>query len=242
MIKMICFIKRKVGLSLEDFREHWLHSHGPLVASLPDFRRHIVRYEQNCRLDSDYERDQGSASEGFDGVTIQWFESRREFYAFALEPSYKDTIFVDEGKFLDRSSISFLLCHAPDVIFDQAAERAKAGVKLIAMLQRLPELDRDAFRRHWENDHAGIFRNTPELVRHIVTYHQHRRLDKDYERDQGGGFDGVTEQWYASQSDFDAFVREPLFAEKVYPDERKFLMQSQTRWMLTRAPDVIIEP
>ena len=242
MIKMICFIKRKVGLSLEDFREHWLHSHGQLVASLPDFRRHIVRYEQNCRLDSDYERDQGSASEGFDGVTIQWFESRREFYAFALEPSYKDTIFVDEGKFLDRSSISFLLCHEPDVIFDEAAERAKAGVKLIAMLQRLPELDRDAFRRHWENDHAGIFRDTPELARHIVAYHQHRRLDKDYERDQGGGFDGVTEQWYASQSDFDAFVREPLFAEKVYPDERKFLMQSQTRWMLTRAPDVIIEP
>ena len=102
MIKMICFIKRKVGLSLEDFREHWLHSHGPLVASLPDFRRHIVRYEQNCRLDSDYERDEGSASEGFDGVTVQWFESRRDFYAFALEPSYKDTIFIDEGIIVEQ--------------------------------------------------------------------------------------------------------------------------------------------
>lgn len=241
MIKMICFLKRKVGLSRDDFREHWLHRHGPLVASLPDFRRHIVRYEQNCRLDSDYARDEDGAVAGFDGVTIQWFASRRDFYSFAMEPSYKDTIFLDEAKFLDRASLSFLLCHEPDVVFDDAPARATAGVKLIAMLQRLSELDRDAFRQHWATAHAGIFRDTPELARHVVAYHQHRRLDKDYERDEGGGFDGVTEQWYASHRDFDAFVREPAFAERVFPDERTFLLQSETRWMLTRAPDVIIE-
>ena len=242
MIKMVCFIKRKAGLSLDDFREHWLHRHGPLVASLPDFRRHIVRYEQNCRLDSDYQREEGGAKHGvgFDGVTIQWFESRRDFYAFAMEPSYRDTIFLDEGRFLDRGSISFLLCHEPEVVFDDEAARSKAAVKLIAALQRLPGSDRAAFRRHWATSHAAIFRDTPELARHIVAYHQHRRLDEDYERDEGGGFDGVTEQWYASRSDFDAFVREPAFAEKVFPDERKFLLQSETCWILTRAPDVII--
>jgi hypothetical protein len=242
VIKLICFIKRKPGLSLEDFREHWLNNHGPLIASLPDFRRHIIRYEQNCRVDSDYERDRAGASEGFDGVTVQWFESRRDFYAFAMEPSYKDTIFVDEERFLDRSAISFLLCHEPEVVFDDEPARARAEVKLIAMLQRLPEQSRDDFRQHWSSHHAAIFRDTPELSRHVVAYHQHRRLDKDYERDAGGGFDGVAEQWYASKSDFDAFIREPAFAEEVFPDEQKFLVQSQTRWILTRAPDVIIEP
>jgi hypothetical protein len=242
VIKLICFIKRKAGLSRSAFREHWLQRHGPLVASLPDFRRHIVRYEQNCRLDSDYERDEGGEGSGYDGVTVQWFESRRDFYAFAMEPSYKDTIFIDEDRFLDRASISFVLTEDADIVFDDDPARNAAGVKLIAALQRLPALDRDAFRHHWATQHAAIFRDTPALARHVAAYHQNRRLDKDYERDQGGGFDGVTEQWYASENDFQAFVREPAFAEKVFPDERKFLVQSQTRWILTRAPDVIIEP
>ena len=245
MIKLICFIKRKAGLSRSDFRDHWLNRHGPLVAGLPDFRRHIIRYEQNCRLDSDYERDEGAAGgegNGYDGVTVQWFEAREDFYAFAMEPSYKDTIFIDEGRFLDRTSISFVLCEEPDIVFDDEPARATASVKLIAALQRLPEIDRDAFRQHWGTRHAAIFRDTPELARHVVAYHQNRRLDEDYERDQGGGFDGVTEQWFSSESDFQAFVRAPAFAEKVFPDEREFLVQSRTRWMLTRAPDVIIEP
>jgi hypothetical protein len=242
VIKLICFVKRKAGLSRSDFREHWLQRHGPLVASLPDFRRHIVRYEQNCRLDSDYARDERAGGDGYDGVTVQWFETRRDFYAFAMEPTYKDTIFIDEDRFLDRASISFVLCEEPDIVFDDESARSAAGVKLIAALQRLPEIDRDAFRSHWATRHAAIFRDTPELARHVVAYHQNRRLDKDYERDQGGGFDGVTEQWFASQGDFDAFVREPAFAERVFPDERKFLVPERTRWMLTRAPDVIIEP
>ena len=99
MIKLICFIKRKPGLSRDDFREHWLHNHGPLIAGLPDFRRHVLRYEQNCRLDSDYERDQ-AGSAGFDGVTIQWFESRRDFYAFAGE--HKDPRPVPIGLLLEH--------------------------------------------------------------------------------------------------------------------------------------------
>ena len=111
----------------------------------------------------------------------------------------------------------------------------------IAMLQRRSDTEREAFRRHWSQQHASIFRDTPELARHIVGYDQQRRLDRDYERDKGSGYDGVTEQWYASLDDFRAFVAEPAFAEKVFPDERTFLAPERTQWILTRPPDVIIE-
>ena len=242
MIKLICFIRRKPGMTVEAFREHWLERHGPLVAGLPEFRRHIIRYEQNCRIDEDYERDSASDGQTFDGVTVQWFESRRDFIAFATEPIYRETIYVDEGRFLDRSGISFVLTEEPGRIIDGEARRESSELKLIAMLMRRPDVDREGFRKHWATTHAAIFRDTPELARHIIGYDQNRRLDADYDRDAGGGFDGVTEQWYESLDAFRAFVAEPAFAERVFPDERNFLLPERTRWIVTRAPDVIIRP
>jgi hypothetical protein len=237
LIKLICFIKKKPGLSVADFRDHWLNQHGPLIDGLPDFRRHIVRYEQNCRLDADYERDR---EPGFDGVTVQWFQSRRDFYSFAMEPSYKDTIYLDEEKFLDRSTLSFLLTDEPDVVIDGKGQRESADVKLIAMLQRKADIDREAFRKHWAAGHASIFCDTPGLAQHIIGYDQNRRLDGDYDRDGGQGFDGVTEQWFASYDAFTRYIAEPAFASKVFPDERKFLVPEHTQWIVTRRPDVII--
>jgi uncharacterized protein (TIGR02118 family) len=222
------------------FREHWRDRHGPLIRSLPDFRRHVLRYEQNPRLDEDYARDTADAP-GFDGVTVQWFDSRRDFYAFATEPSYRETIFVDEERFIDRSSLAFLLCEEPTSIIGRGDDRARAGAKLIAMLQRRDDLDREAFREHWSTTHAALFRDTPELARHIVAYDQQRRLDGDYDRDAGGGFDGVTEQWYTSYDTFLRLVAEPALKSSVLPDERKFLRPERTQWLVTRAPDVIID-
>ena len=46
MIKLVCFLKRKDGLTREEFYDHWENRHGPLIAGTPELARHIVRYEQ----------------------------------------------------------------------------------------------------------------------------------------------------------------------------------------------------
>ena len=46
----------KPGMSREDFRKHWTDVHGPLVAGIPEERRHTAYYAQYPRLDSDYDR------------------------------------------------------------------------------------------------------------------------------------------------------------------------------------------
>ena len=108
------------------------------------------------------------------------------------------------------------------------------------MLQRRADTDRDAFRNHWAGEHASIFRDTPELSRYIIGYDQNRRLDKDYDRDGGAGFDGVTEQWYETYDAFLKYIAEPAFGSVVFPDEQKFLIPERTQWIVTRRPDVII--
>ena len=237
MIKLICFLKRKPGLSPEEFRDHWLTRHGPLVRDTSDFARHIVRYEQNHRLDSDYEREKGG---GFDGVTVQWFREVKDFYALAKEPAYRETIFPDEDRFLDRSSLDYILTQDSEVVIDRARSQRTPELKLLCLLERNAALDRRRFHEHWRGVHGPLFRDAPGLARHLIGYEQNHRLEKDYSRDAGGGYDGVAENWFGSRREFEEFVGEPEYAQKIAPDEAFLIRRETVRFVLTRPPDLII--
>ena len=104
MIKLVAFLKRKPGLTREEFEDHWLHRHAPLIANTPELARHIVRYEQHRRT-PDHE---WMGSPEYDGITIQWMESPKSFEAFVNEPKYLELIYPDEERFLDRDGICLL--------------------------------------------------------------------------------------------------------------------------------------
>ena len=112
MVKLICFVKRKPGMSPEDFHQYWREKHGPLVAATLS-GQHAVRYEQNHRAMADYARD----PDGFDGVTEQWFSSLEDFWESVKEPDYAE-IAADIEKFLDTSQLVFVMTEEPDVIID----------------------------------------------------------------------------------------------------------------------------
>lgn len=112
MIKLVAFLKRKPDMTAEEFSDHWLNRHAPLIAGTPELARHIVRYEQ---LPFD------AGTEGYDGVTIQWMESRASFEAFVAEPAYLELIYPDEGRFLDRDAIVWMVSDEPRVAIDGPA-------------------------------------------------------------------------------------------------------------------------
>ena len=236
MIKLVCFLRRKPGMSRDDFHGHWLESHGPLIARTPELAQHLVRYEQNHRLDADYARDP-EGEPGFDGATVQWLDSFRSFTEFVREPAYAELIAPDEASFLDRDSLTLLFTDDDDVKI--AGARTKAEVKLLCLIARKPGLTPEAFHEHWAGPHARIFQETAELSRHIVGYHQSHRLAKDYDRD-AEGFDGLAEQWYESLAHFQQMVAEPSVAERVTPDEERFIDRPRLTFVLSRQPDVII--
>lgn len=239
MIKLVCFFRRKPGMSVEDFHAHWRGRHGPLIAETPELARHIVRYEQNHRLRSDYPRD-ASGSPGFDGATIQWLESLEAFQEFVREPKYAERIRPDERTFLDRDSLRLFFSENDDVKIE--GNRGNAGVKLLALLKRKPGVTPAEFHRYWAGPHASLFADTPEIARHILAYHQNHRLEKDYRRDAQGvaGFDGLAEQWYTDLSAFQQMFAESLYREKVPADEERFVDRPAIEFMLSQPPDVII--
>jgi uncharacterized protein (TIGR02118 family) len=113
VIKLICFLKRKPGMTPEEFHDYWRDKHGPLVASTKS-ASHVRRYEQNPRALRDYKRD-GTDDDGWDGVTEQWFDSVDEFYASLKEDDYQ-LIDEDTHRFLDVPRLQFILTEEPRVI------------------------------------------------------------------------------------------------------------------------------
>jgi EthD domain len=104
--KLFAAIHRRRGTTVEEFREHWRTGHASVNRDTPSIARHILRYEQNVA------QDDGE----FDGVTIQWFENAREFFAMATEPEQATVVEPDEADLLDRATLEWILTDAEHTV------------------------------------------------------------------------------------------------------------------------------
>jgi len=114
MVKLVAFLKRRDGMTLDEFYEHWEGTHGPLIRSTPELARHLVRYEQHRRVPE----PSWAGTKGYDGITIQWLDSVEAFSAFCAEPKYAELIEPDEERFLDRDSLIWMITDEPIVTID----------------------------------------------------------------------------------------------------------------------------
>ena len=246
MIKLVCFIRKRPEIEIPAFRKHWRENHGPLIESLPKLRRHLVRYEQNHRLDADYAREAAQekpeppGARAYDGSTIMWFDSMREYHAFANEPDYAEHIAPDEAKFMDRAQTLFFFTEEENVQFGDASTQAQAEVKLLALLRRRPDLSAEQFHAHWAGPHARLFAENDALRKHILAYQQNHRFSEDYTRDPATTWDGLAEQWYASMEAFGLGAGGAPFHELVAPDEERFIDRPATQFILSAPPEVIV--
>jgi uncharacterized protein (TIGR02118 family) len=113
MVRLTCLLRRKDGLTPAEFHAHWRDVHGPLIAASLS-GRHVVRYEQHPRSLDDYAGD----DDGFDGVTVQWFESMDAYRAHMEEPDF-GAIWKDIENFLDTDRLHFILTEHPRLVMGE---------------------------------------------------------------------------------------------------------------------------
>ena len=114
MVRLTCLLRRNDGLSPEEFHEHWRTVHGPLIAASVS-GSHVLRYEQHPRPLSSY----GAVDDGgYDGVTMQWFDSMASYDAHMAEPDFP-AIWDDISTFLDLDRLEFVVTAEPYVVFDR---------------------------------------------------------------------------------------------------------------------------
>jgi uncharacterized protein (TIGR02118 family) len=111
MVRLTCLLRRKDGLTPAEFHAHWRDRHGPLIAASAS-GRFVVRYEQHPRPLDDYA---GDDDPGFDGVTVQWFESMDDYRSHMAEPDFPE-IWADIERFLDPDRLHFILTEHPRLV------------------------------------------------------------------------------------------------------------------------------
>ncbi len=78
MVKLVYCVRRKAGMTLEEFQKRWLEVHGPLVKKLREQMPQVRRYVQSHTIAESRANDGLRASRGtrqpYDGITEVWFD------------------------------------------------------------------------------------------------------------------------------------------------------------------------
>jgi hypothetical protein len=109
----MAFLKRKDGLSVEEFKHYYENHHVDLFRDYlqdPGIERYWRRYL--TPIQPTVAGRPVAQDSGFDCVFELWFSSNRGFYEDFIggrigDQKFKDLIAEDEEKFLDRKSIIF---------------------------------------------------------------------------------------------------------------------------------------
>lgn len=114
MIRLTALLRRNPALTADEFHAHWRDVHAAKILSVPGIDRWLVRYEQHPRLAAG--PGHWSGSEGFDGVTVQWYRSLADFEAMIADPEYRRIVGPDEEHLLDLANSVYLLTDEPRVV------------------------------------------------------------------------------------------------------------------------------
>lgn len=155
MLKVIGLVKRKRGLTVDEFSTYWYEKHAPLGFRELPRRIAIKRYVQNYVAPLHEEQEYP-----FDGVVELCFDDREAYEEWRTWfKSDQAQALVDDGlNFMDYSTVKHILCEENQVIppREEVDNSISDMVKVIAMVKRKPGLTLEGFASYWRDKHAPL--------------------------------------------------------------------------------------
>jgi uncharacterized protein (TIGR02118 family) len=108
MVKVAVMLKRKPGMSAEEFHRYWKDVHGPLVLGVPELMRHFRKYVQSHAINTGLSETPGGSGP-YDGLAELWADNLDEVKKAFAEPRYLEIVRPDEHKFLDLANCIFMV-------------------------------------------------------------------------------------------------------------------------------------
>jgi uncharacterized protein (TIGR02118 family) len=206
MLKVVTLMKRRAGLSVEEFQDHLRNIYGPLAAKGPGLRRYV----QSFALPQGY----GKGELLFDAIGEMWLDS-----ATAYEDCRQSVEFAaaraDEAKFLDAARAVVM---PVDVHVIKDGSIPDNAVKNIEFVNKRPGLALEPFRAYWRNVHGPLASTIPVMHR----YEQNHLALSEYGRNAAPPYDGLAITWFASTADMRRGTTTPEYAA-TRADEPNFL-------------------
>lgn len=257
MIKMLCQVPRKPGMSEADFFPRYLNGHGNLV------REHalamgFLRYVQAHRIEPPAHVGLTARSwrSPLDGQSELWWESWESMETALASPDGAKAsalLQTDEQAFTDTSNVSGFVA-IEEVVFDfsdGSPPGLGSGVKMVIDTWKRPELSAADFSARWRDKHAKL------VVKHaksmgISKYVQnHRDPEAKFDFAELRGWqpapDGVSEIWWPSLEAMNQAMTSPdarTAIAALRSDEEAFTSPQLTRGFLAREHSIFdyIEP
>lgn len=248
MIKMLCQVPRKPGMSKADFYPRYLTGHGDLVRSLAR-PMGFLRYVQAHRIASP-EIDAFAEGRGWrapmDGQSELWWESWDSMESALGSPGGADAsalLEVDEQAFTDTTNVSAFIAKEETIFdFSDGLPPGKgASVKMVVDVWKLPGLNQEEFSNRWRTEHGDLVRKHAKAMGFSKYVQNHRdpesKLDFAELRGWQPAPDGVTEVWWPSEDAMRAAMAKPEAQEAaalLQSDEEQFIDPARVRAFLGR--------
>jgi uncharacterized protein (TIGR02118 family) len=217
MLKIATLMKRRAGLSVDDFQNHLRTQYGPLAANGPGLRRYV----QSCALVQGYAKGELL----FDAIGEMWFNSADAYENYLRSPQFAAAC-ADEAAFLDRSRTVVM---PVDVhVIKDGAVPANA-VKNIEFVNRRPGMPLETFRAYWRDVHGPLAATIPVLHR----YEQNHLALGEYDKSAAPPYDGLAITWFASTADMKRGTMTAEYAA-TRADEPHFLPERHLPIIITR--------
>ena len=121
MIKLVFCLRRKPGLTVDEFQRYWRETHAPLVRK----HRGALRIKRYVQVHTDpgpitgwLGRGRG-APEPFDGVAELWYDSREDLETLGEDAEARAAgraLFEDEKRFIDLANSPIWIGEEHEVI------------------------------------------------------------------------------------------------------------------------------
>lgn len=105
MIKAIYLIRRKPGLSSEDFHRYWREVHGAIAARIPGLRRYVQCHGVSV----------GEGESPYDGAAEAWFDDLEAVRRAVASPEYAAAR-ADEARFIDLQRTALIFTEEVPII------------------------------------------------------------------------------------------------------------------------------
>lgn len=222
MVKLVACLKRKPGLSIDDFQRHWRTRHAEIVVRQAGLRRYV---QNHVTLDG-----YGAGDPPFDGVAEAWFDDVDAMRRLAGAAEHR-AVRADEPLFLDVPAMRVVL--TDEILLADRPTAPDAWVE-IAFLTRRSGMSPETFQRHWREAVGPRAARLPSLRRYVQS---HARLG-GYAAGRAPAFDGIA---FASFDDAAALAaaRDSDLARELRAEEASFLAASPP-CVLARALEIEI--
>ena len=216
MIKVVTCIKRKPGMSVEDFQSYWRERHPEAVVRLPGIRRYT---QSHTRL-AGYRK----AEPVFDGIAEVWFDDGRALHALGGSPEMA-AVEADETRFIDRPATR-VIATDEHIVKDESVPAGTA--KNVEFVTRKPGLAVNDFQRYWKEIHGPLAAKIPMIRRYVQS---HTRASA-YERGRTPAYDGVAITWFDDTQAMRASAATAQYAV-VRADEPNFIAPGELPIIIT---------